>query len=255
MQATSHQEMLSKDGKGAVGVPSLEAWMDINSIQEPTSSTKSAPSVSKKSAIPAKITASDAGLLDQSNKLPENIDKNGLMLRKAAFKTGCPKADPRRMGRSEASLNTAYCTRWDRSNDIRGDKSLKFTKRVKSLKIFDKHPLVMEPDITDVTKIPRKGVRVDDYLAGLILEQVDNPGDLWPADFDAKEGMPRAVRCPLGHASKPYVHEGEIGISKKVCTKEQEGRYYNWWKGLHCLMGNEGIDAERQPPTPVSVQT
>jgi len=64
----------------------------------------------------------------------------------------------------------------------------------------------------------------------------------WPADLN-KAGMIRATRVPLGNAAKVYVKEGEIDIDGKIVKKHDEGYFYKWWRGIHCLMGQEGLNA------------
>jgi len=46
---------------------------------------------------------------------------------------------------------------------------------------------------------------------------------------------------PLGHAYKILVAAGDKDIDGKVVTETDY--YYQWWRGLHCLMGKEGLDA------------
>lgn len=53
----------------------------------------------------------------------------------------------------------------------------------------------------------------------------------------------RASRRPLGHAAKMYCHEGDVDINGDVVPVGGEGWYYNWYGGIHCLMGKEGYNA------------
>lgn len=87
-------------------------------------------------------------------------------------------------------------------------------------------------------------MRVDDFLAGKLL--MSHYGakilhEAWPAEFD-HNGMIRATRIPLGHAAKLWRSVGERDVDGKVIEWGQEGWYYDWWSGLHCLMGKEGYD-------------
>jgi hypothetical protein len=63
----------------------------------------------------------------------------------------------------------------------------------------------------------------------------------YPAEFDSA-GMIRATRVPLGHAYKKKMLVGDVDIDGKVVT--EEAYYYMWWRGLHCMMGKEGLDAD-----------
>ena len=63
----------------------------------------------------------------------------------------------------------------------------------------------------------------------------------WPADI-ALEGIPRASRVPLGLAAKMLVKVGDVDIYGNVIKRGEGGWYYKWWRGLHCLMGEEGLD-------------
>ena len=117
----------------------------------------------------------------------------------------------------------------------------------KHFKNYDGYTLYMNPtlrsDEVKTANIPRSGVRLDDRTAGLVLTSNFSKKELnqyWPAEFDAS-GMIRATRMPLGHASKTQRAVGETDSNGKVCT--EGGWYYNWWGGLHCLMGKEGLDA------------
>ncbi|KAL8727092.1 MAG: hypothetical protein Q9166_006279 [cf. Caloplaca sp. 2 TL-2023] len=109
---------------------------------------------------------------------------------------------------------------------------------------YDAFSLVMDPTMA-IRNIPTSGVRVDDYLAGRLLMSNLSANILhqnWPAEFD-HAGMIRATRIPLGHAAKMLVRVGHIDIDGNVVQPGQEGWYYKWWRGLHCLMGKEGYDA------------
>lgn len=60
-----------------------------------------------------------------------------------------------------------------------------------------------------------------------------------PAEFDVA-GMIRATRIPLGFAAKMWVKEGDIDLDEVAAGPQDGGSYYKWWRGLHCLMGDEG---------------
>ncbi|KAL8921639.1 MAG: hypothetical protein Q9172_003887 [Xanthocarpia lactea] len=111
-------------------------------------------------------------------------------------------------------------------------------------RIYDAYSLVIDPTMT-IGQLPTSGVRVDDFHAGKLLISAYTSKILfqaWPAEFD-HNGMIRATRIPLGHAAKRWRQVGETDIDGKVVQQGQEGWYYDWWRGLHCLMGKEGYDA------------
>ena len=95
-------------------------------------------------------------------------------------------------------------------------------------------------NIHTITKV---GVRLDDLTASRVLGQftVKELNEYRPAKFDTK-GMIRAVRVPLGDASKMYVHAGEIDADGKTVESADEGWYYKWWGGIHLLCGEEGFE-------------
>lgn len=54
--------------------------------------------------------------------------------------------------------------------------------------------------------------------------------------------MIRATRVPLGNAYKMRKAVGDVDIDGNVVTERVY--YYMWWRGLHCMMGKEGLDAD-----------
>lgn len=116
----------------------------------------------------------------------------------------------------------------------------KFTKFDK----FDHYTLYMNPGYPNMEEIPFPGIRLDDRTAAKALEGLRRKllHARWPAEFDGK-GMLRATRIPLGHAAKKLVEVGEIDVAGNAVQAGQEGWYYLWWGGIHCLMGKEGYDA------------
>ncbi|KAL8637942.1 MAG: hypothetical protein Q9226_009054 [Calogaya cf. arnoldii] len=113
-----------------------------------------------------------------------------------------------------------------------------------TFKIYNAYTLVVNPTMA-IGNLPTSGVRVDDFLAGKLLMSNHSSKVLhqaWPAEFD-HNGMIRATRIPLGHAAKQWRKVGDTDIDGKVVQPGQEGWYYDWWRGLHCLMGKEGYDA------------
>lgn len=37
--------------------------------------------------------------------------------------------------------------------------------------------------------------------------------------------------------------QGDMDVERVAARAEDEGWFYKWWRGLHCLMGKEGYDA------------
>lgn len=64
----------------------------------------------------------------------------------------------------------------------------------------------------------------------------------WPAEFDNKF-MVRATRLPLGYAWKIFVKAGDRDCNGIEADADAAGYYYGWWRGLHPLVGKEGLDA------------
>lgn len=50
-------------------------------------------------------------------------------------------------------------------------------------------------------------------------------------------------RIPLGLAAKMWVAEGDVDVDGKAAGVGQDGWYYQWWRRLHCLMGEERYEA------------
>ena len=65
--------------------------------------------------------------------------------------------------------------------------------------------------------------------------------EYWPAEFD-HDGMIKAERFPLGNAAKIWVDAGTPDIDGNVVPPGQEGWFYLWYRGIHILMGEEGLD-------------
>ena len=126
--------------------------------------------------------------------------------------------------------------------------------RFRSFGAYDNYKLYTHGQIFNLNDIPTSGVRIDDLTISRVINfsQSDTGRSStlsakilhknWPADFD-REGMIRATRMPLGYAAKMWVEVGDTDAEGKVVSKGQEGWYYKWWRGLHCLMGKEGFDA------------
>ena len=110
---------------------------------------------------------------------------------------------------------------------------------------YDKYTLYIDPVVERVENIPASGVRLDDMTAAFVLARCTKKTlhANWPAEFD-QNGMIRATRVPLGHAAKFWQGEGAVDVDGNVVQKGEEGYYYKWWRGLHCLCGKEGSDRD-----------
>ena len=111
---------------------------------------------------------------------------------------------------------------------------------------YDHYVLFVKPILNSIGEIPTRGVRIDDLTLSRVLGKMKDLelNARWPADIDMK-GMVRARRVPLGRAAKMWVTAGDVDIDGNVMGVEDEGYYYKWWLGLHCLMGHEGFRAGR----------
>lgn len=109
---------------------------------------------------------------------------------------------------------------------------------------YDSYELYINPNLTDVNAVPTSGVRIDDLTISRVLLHFKAAKlcENWPADFD-KQGMVRASRVPLGLAAKMWVDVGATDVNGNVVGEDQQGYYYKWYRGVHCLMGKEGMDA------------
>ncbi len=147
---------------------------------------------------------------------------------------------PREPNEALKRYTTSLYTKYDPNRNNTGPLAGKFTG---TFRIYDAYTLVTDPTL-QIRHLPTSGVRVDDFLAGKLL--MSHYGakilhEAWPAEFD-HNGMIRATRIPLGHAAKRWRSVGERDVDGKVIEWGQEGWYYDWWRGLHCLMGKEGYD-------------
>lgn len=52
---------------------------------------------------------------------------------------------------------------------------------------------------------------------------------------------------PLGYAAKMYVSQGAVDRNGEIAT--QDGWYYKWYRGLHLLCGEEGINKYQHRPS------
>ena len=98
----------------------------------------------------------------------------------------------------------------------------------------------MNTNVTDISQIPKYGVRLDDRTIMFIVQNTlwfDR--QVWIADFD-KKGMVRASRGPLGNAAILYCRAGDQDLDGNILTEDQAGWYYAWYKGIHLLCGEEG---------------
>lgn len=114
--------------------------------------------------------------------------------------------------------------------------------------IFDDYKLVLGKvlgKVIDIAEIPHYGVRLDDLAVAKVLESGKftqrERMRRWRAEFDG-DGMVRLGRIPLGYAAKMYVKAGDEDMDGNTVQPGQEGYYYKWWPGVHCLMGKEGYD-------------
>lgn len=91
--------------------------------------------------------------------------------------------------------------------------------------------------------IPKEGVRLDDHLCKLAALSLDpdTRDRYFPAEFDGN-GMIRASRIPLGQASKTWRQAGERDLHGHILRESEEGFYWDWYAGIHPLMGREGYD-------------
>lgn len=109
--------------------------------------------------------------------------------------------------------------------------------------------LCMDQHITSALEVPQLPVRLDDRLVALVYEGFScyERVRLWPSEFE-RDGMVKLGRIPLGFAAKYEYKVGDIDFDGNVLQPGEEGWYYLWLGGIHCLMGKEGMDAGRFQP-------
>lgn len=104
--------------------------------------------------------------------------------------------------------------------------------------------LCMDPNITSALQVPQLPLRLDDRLVAFVYEGFKSRERhrLWPSEF-REDGMVRAGRIPLGFAAKYEYKVGDVDFEGNILQPGEEGWYYLWLGGVHCLMGKEGMDA------------
>lgn len=116
----------------------------------------------------------------------------------------------------------------------------------RSFQYYNSYSLFIIPSVTLAKEIPKEGVRLDDNTVALVIESGDfrkkELNEMWKGEFDSK-GMVRGLRVPLGHAAKRYKQQGDMDMEGNVLDAGEEGWYYLWYRGLHFLCGQEGLDA------------
>ena len=156
-------------------------------------------------------------------------------------KAKAAKGEPHKLTANMAKYNTDHYNLYDHEepNDITAKEGT-FTKFAD----YDDYELYINATLDDVSTIPTAGVRIDDLTISRVLTKFTHAKLTanWPADID-KQGMPRPTRAPLGLAAKVWVSAGEADVEGNVVEEGHQGYYYRWWKGLHCLMGKEGMDS------------
>ena len=184
----------------------------------------------------------------QVNTASFNMSRGTLYVRHLNGTNGKATGAPTRPKASIMKFNTQFYERYDVAHPSNGvSYDLKFTHR---WEVFNNYVLFTKEDFralgNDVGKIPTQGVRLDDFVVAKVVmattmkERQTN----WAAEFDAF-GKIRRSRCPLGHPALIYVKEGDLDVDGKVAAKEDIGWYWAFYRGIHCLMGEEGADADR----------
>ena len=90
---------------------------------------------------------------------------------------------------------------------------------------------------------------IDDYTVAKLLDAEQSTkwyNARWPVELDKKK-MIKAVRMPLGFAAKMWVNEGDI--DRNGHTASRAGWYYKWYRGIHILCGEEGVDLYKHRPS------
>ncbi|KAL8839364.1 MAG: hypothetical protein Q9176_004545 [Flavoplaca citrina] len=185
---------------------------------------------------PSRVAHQDSNVNRRSNQSSSTEEQRSKIASSAPI-----IKPPREPNEALKRYTTALYAKYDPRRNNVGPVASKFDG---SFRIYDAYTLVVNPTIA-FANLPVSGVPIDDFLAGKLLMSNYSAKVLhqrWPAEFDHND-MIRATRMPLGHAAKRWRQVGELDIDGKVIQQGQEGWYYDWWRGLHCLMGKEGYDA------------
>ncbi|KAK4694011.1 hypothetical protein P7C71_g3494, partial [Lecanoromycetidae sp. Uapishka_2] len=147
-----------------------------------------------------------------------------------------------------ALYNTAYYKNYDPQDPT---PEHQVQESFKNYGQYNKYTLFTDHSVTDIEEVPKKAVRLDDMALALVLSscafKTRELSKNWGADIDTK-GMVRTTRCPLGYAAKIWKNEGDKDCDGKNVPNGEAGWYYQWWGGIHALMGEEGLDAGLYDP-------
>ena len=101
---------------------------------------------------------------------------------------------------------------------------------------------------TTAEEIPTN-CRIDDFTLARLIDARKTANfyhERWPVEFDGKK-MVKAVRMPLGFAAKMWVNKGDK--DRHGDAAPEAGWYYKWYRGLHLLCGEEGINQYKHRPS------
>ena len=139
--------------------------------------------------------------------------------------------------------NTGHYVTYDPGNPIVGPSAGPFRRGNRNFGKYDNYKLVNDNTIT-LQQLPKSGVRLSDYWAAKVAVAGFSKKELaehWPAEFDS-DGMIKAERFPLGNAAKIWVKAGTFDVDGNAVPPGQDGWYYLWYRGIHILMGDEGLE-------------
>ncbi|MCJ1471979.1 hypothetical protein MMC13_000623 [Lambiella insularis] len=165
-------------------------------------------------------------------------------------KKGKPLANPRKPNGRQLPYDTQHYPLYDPDLQNFGPQVTERFKPKRDYSLYDQWSLfvwsllnLMLTKANFESMIPPWGVRLDDEAAAFALDNyaLTFLTERWPAEFDSN-GIIRAGRVPLGGAYKIYVQAGEVDVDGILCT--DPGWYYGWWRGIHCMMGDEGYQAD-----------
>ena len=146
--------------------------------------------------------------------------------------------------------NTDYYQVYDPKNPKLGTPPAKAVRGLNDYAVFDSFTLVNDSDLK-IEEVPTQGVRLSDFWIARMTDSNKPLSELarcWPADFD-QAGMVRATRFPLGKAAKRWVDVGEVDVNGNIVAQDDAGYYYLWYRGIHCLRGQEDEGNYLQRPS------
>lgn len=154
-----------------------------------------------------------------------------------------PVARPRMPTFSERNYDSQHYIPYDYANPNPGPLSHQAFNS--SYGIYDAYTLFSSQYIQNGAQLPAgQGVRLDDYGCYLAARDTDVRAlhRSFGSEFDRWQDI-RGRRLPLGLAAKKWCDVGDVDMDGNTVKSGEQGWYYLWWRGIHLLCGEEGLEA------------